>query len=141
MSTTTQTQTMTVLVLDVDGTLTEQAVEVVGGDTQSLAIPRAAMGPDTMSAQYVGELLVLVVWCDEDGKVKELPSNPVATLAIATAIGLPGDFLVGRIVFVAHDDQERQVSVTQQQHALLAAHVEGAQAIHRMLGCPSVIIC
>lgn len=140
MSTTTQTQTMTVLVLDVDGTLTEQAVDVLDGDTQSLAIPRAAMGPNTWSAQYVGDLYDMAVWCDEDGKVKNLPSNPVATLAIATAVGLPGDFLVGPIVFVGHDDQDRQVSTTQQQHTLLDAHVQAMQSLHRLLGSPSVII-
>ncbi|WP_394277248.1 DUF3846 domain-containing protein [Luteococcus sp.] len=140
MSTTIQPQTMTVLVLDVDGTLSEQSVEVVDGDTQSLAIPRAVMGHGATVAQCIGEMFDMAVWCDEDGKVKELPSNPVATLAIATAIGLPGDFLVGRIVFVAHDEQGRQVSVTRQQHALLASHVEGAEVIHALLGSPSLII-
>lgn len=41
-------------------------------------------------------------YCDEEGRLKGLPVNEKAT-ALARALGWPGDFLVGAVVFVGLD--------------------------------------
>jgi hypothetical protein len=62
-------------------------------------------------------------YLNEEGKLAELPGNPAATLLAARLgwIYLPGDFLVGPVVFLGPvDDEGDDTSVTQRtlEHAL-----------------------
>jgi hypothetical protein len=93
-------------------------------DKPTLPVLKAAIGggyleliPRFTSIEHQGELCNCVAFCDEDGKMKDLPVNERATILWHQALqrtGHPGllmpmgrlaDYLVGQIAIVIGDDE------------------------------------
>lgn len=100
---TTQTETKQVVVITTDNKV--EVAQMPANSTEEYNFLSTAVGGWIEMVSLVDDLAGIVLWVNEEGKIDQLPYNPLATTIWETCFGFT-DVIVGNAVLTGGSDED-----------------------------------